>query len=159
MLFFLQLTNLEKINELQPRVRWAGLRFCYDCLDQKLDFRILEAYRTPARQKELYAQGRTKPGPIVTYTLSSKHTDGLAIDIQPINCTHKDLEKIAFKYGITHPLGFDPPHWEFDKVGEEPPSLQDQLRLAERAQERLKGTRRGMVLDRLISRLRSILGV
>ncbi|RSK49386.1 M15 family metallopeptidase [Hymenobacter rigui] len=28
---------------------------------------ITECYRSPARQDELYAQGRTKPGPIVTY--------------------------------------------------------------------------------------------
>ena len=28
---------------------------------------VTESYRSPARQNELYAQGRTKPGPVVTY--------------------------------------------------------------------------------------------
>lgn len=41
---------------------------------------ITEGYRTIARQKRLYAQGRTKPGPIVTWTLKSKHCDGKAAD-------------------------------------------------------------------------------
>ncbi|WP_426061234.1 M15 family metallopeptidase [Hymenobacter sp. B1770] len=36
---------------------------------------VTECYRNPARQEELYAQGRTKPGPIVTYKRGgeSKH--------------------------------------------------------------------------------------
>lgn len=37
------------------------------------DFTLLEGVRTPARQKELYAQGRTKPGAVVTWTLKSNH--------------------------------------------------------------------------------------
>lgn len=38
-----------------------------------VDFKVIEGVRTPARQKELYAQGRTKPGPKVTWTLNSNH--------------------------------------------------------------------------------------
>jgi peptidoglycan L-alanyl-D-glutamate endopeptidase CwlK len=36
---------------------------------------VTECYRSPARQDELYAQGRTKPGPVVTYKRGgeSKH--------------------------------------------------------------------------------------
>ena len=36
---------------------------------------ITECYRTPERQDELYAQGRSKPGPVVTYKRGgeSKH--------------------------------------------------------------------------------------
>lgn len=37
------------------------------------DFTVLEGVRTLARQKELYAQGRTKPGPKVTWVLTSNH--------------------------------------------------------------------------------------
>lgn len=47
------------------------------------DFTVIEGRRTLARQKELYAQGRTKPGPKVTWTLKSKHIDGLAVDLAP----------------------------------------------------------------------------
>ncbi|WP_368933698.1 M15 family metallopeptidase [Brevundimonas naejangsanensis] len=38
-----------------------------------VDFSVLEGVRTPQRQRELYAQGRTKPGPKVTWTLTSNH--------------------------------------------------------------------------------------
>lgn len=38
-----------------------------------VDFSVLEGVRTPQRQRELYAQGRTKPGPKVTWTLASNH--------------------------------------------------------------------------------------
>ena len=49
------------------------------------DFMVTEGLRTLARQKDLYAQGRTKPGPVVTWTLKSKHIDGLAVDLVPFN--------------------------------------------------------------------------
>ncbi|OWP65059.1 hypothetical protein CDA63_01515 [Hymenobacter amundsenii] len=35
---------------------------------------VTECYRNPARQEELYAQGRTKPGPIVTYKRGGEST-------------------------------------------------------------------------------------
>lgn len=44
---------------------------------------IFETYRTPFRQQELYEQGRTKPGRIVTKAQAgySWHNYGLAIDV------------------------------------------------------------------------------
>ncbi|KQS55884.1 hypothetical protein ASG17_07490 [Brevundimonas sp. Leaf363] len=53
-----------------------------------VDFKVIEGVRTPARQKELYAQGRTKPGPVVTWTVNSNHfvkADGFghAVDLLP----------------------------------------------------------------------------
>lgn len=50
-----------------------------------VNFTVIEGLRTKERQAELYAQGRTKPGKIVTWTMKSKHIDGLAVDIAPIN--------------------------------------------------------------------------
>lgn len=52
------------------------------------DFSVLEGVRTPKRQRELYAQGRTKPGNVVTWTLTSNHfvtPDGYghAVDLVP----------------------------------------------------------------------------
>ncbi|MFC9538673.1 M15 family metallopeptidase [Lysinibacillus sp. NPDC056959] len=42
---------------------------------------ITETYRSQERQKYLYAQGRTRPGQIVTWTLSSNHSSRLAWDV------------------------------------------------------------------------------
>lgn len=53
------------------------------------DFMVLEGVRTPERQKQLYAQGRTAPGDIVTWTLNSNHFIhpetgyGHAVDLVP----------------------------------------------------------------------------
>lgn len=53
------------------------------------DFTVTEGVRTPERQRRLYAQGRTAPGDIVTWTLNSNHfVDsktgyGMAIDAPP----------------------------------------------------------------------------
>lgn len=53
------------------------------------DFMVIEGVRTPARQKELYAKGRTAPGPKVTWTLTSNHFKnartgyGHAVDLCP----------------------------------------------------------------------------
>ena len=45
---------------------------------------VIEGLRTRERQAELYAIGRTKPGKPVTWTLNSKHCDGLAVDVGPV---------------------------------------------------------------------------
>jgi peptidoglycan L-alanyl-D-glutamate endopeptidase CwlK len=63
------------------------------------DFVVIEGLRTQARQDELWAQGRTKPGPIVTWTKdASSHgiqEDGLgyAVDIAPYPVDWNDLKK------------------------------------------------------------------
>lgn len=53
-----------------------------------VDFTVTEGVRTPQRQRELYAQGRTKPGRKVTWTLISNHFKqpdgyGHAVDLVP----------------------------------------------------------------------------
>jgi peptidoglycan L-alanyl-D-glutamate endopeptidase CwlK len=54
-----------------------------------VDFAVLEGVRSEARQRELYAQGRTKPGRKVTWTLRSNHFIqpstgyGHAVDLVP----------------------------------------------------------------------------
>lgn len=49
--------------------------------DVGLPARIAEGRRPQSRQDDLYAQGRTRPGPIVTWTRRSKHTTGRAWDL------------------------------------------------------------------------------
>lgn len=46
-------------------------------------FLVIEGVRDQKRQDQLYAQGRTTPGPIVTWVKTSKHCSGLAVDIAP----------------------------------------------------------------------------
>jgi peptidoglycan L-alanyl-D-glutamate endopeptidase CwlK len=46
-----------------------------------LKLSISETYRSQARQNALYAQGRTTPGPIITWTKRSPHTQRKAFDV------------------------------------------------------------------------------
>jgi peptidoglycan L-alanyl-D-glutamate endopeptidase CwlK len=63
------------------------------------DFMVIEGVRTQARQDELWAQGRTKPGPVVTWVkdVSSHgiHEDGFghAVDLCPYPVDWNDLSK------------------------------------------------------------------
>lgn len=69
-----------------------------------VDFSVLEGLRSYARQKQLYDQGRTTPGNVVTWTMNSKHRmqgDGYghAVDLVPYPLDWNDLKKfdaIAF---------------------------------------------------------------
>ena len=72
---------------------------------------VVEGKRSQARQNELYAQGRTTPGPVVTQVTHSKHTDGKAADLWfrvrgKTTCSVSDewwklLGKAARAHGLT----------------------------------------------------------
>ena len=64
-----------------------------------IDFTVLEGVRSQARQDELWAQGRTKPGPVVTWVQTSGthgiQADGYghAVDLAPYPIDWNDLER------------------------------------------------------------------
>lgn len=49
------------------------------------DFIVVEGRRSLERQQYLYSKGRTIAGPIVTWTMNSKHLTGRAVDLAPLN--------------------------------------------------------------------------
>lgn len=63
--------------------------------------------RDQAQQDRLYAQGRTAPGPVVTWTRDSDHLRGGAIDLEPVRGTSVQVDaamrEASEKLGI--PLG------------------------------------------------------
>lgn len=106
-----------------------------------VDFAVIEGVRTRQRQAELYDQGRTKPGNIVTWTMNSRHfvnTDtgyGHAVDILPatgwgdfagFDAVNKAMQQAASECGAVVRWGADwdqdgnprekgendSPHWE-----------------------------------------------
>ncbi len=72
------------INELHPRLQEKVSELKELCKNNGLIIGIGECLRTVAEQEELYAQGRTKPGNIVTNargtSYSSQHQWGIAFD-------------------------------------------------------------------------------
>ena len=87
--------SLNNLNGVHPSLV-ACVKRAIEITEQ--DFRVIEGVRTPQRQQELYEQGRTKPGPIVTWTLKSRHmpySDGYghAVDLVPYPVDWNDTKK------------------------------------------------------------------
>jgi len=55
------------------------------CHENNLNIAIVEGLRSFEKQLDYYAQGRTKPGKIITWTRLSWHNFGLAIDVAFLN--------------------------------------------------------------------------
>lgn len=86
-------------------------------VEHGLHVRLVEGYRSPERQLHLYAQGRTRPGPVVTWTEESRHQEGRAADLKVEGVVaglegYVTLQRIAREEGLKT-LGMkDPGHVE-----------------------------------------------
>ena len=70
------------VGELHPEFR-DRLDRVIDRMESEFGYKVqvVETVRSQSRQDALYAQGRERPGPVVTWTRNSRHTDGLAADL------------------------------------------------------------------------------
>ncbi|MFJ7842099.1 M15 family metallopeptidase [Lysinibacillus sphaericus] len=117
-------TTCRDLGELLPVAQTACRLLFQQCYKAGIqDIFVTETYRSQARQNYLYAQGRTRPGKIVTWTLKSNHTSRLAWDIAvapPKSLYDVDIltkvGAIARKLGITWggdwARRIDRPHFE-----------------------------------------------
>jgi peptidoglycan L-alanyl-D-glutamate endopeptidase CwlK len=116
-----------RINTLHPKVRDKAREFINKAEKQNIKLRVSSAYRNYAEQNELYAQGRTKAGSIVTNAKGgqSSHNFGTAIDVVPIvngkADWNTDWNKIAvigksvgFSWGGDWTSFKDKPHFEMN---------------------------------------------
>lgn len=72
--------RIEDVAELTPQMQDKVNAFLLECYKQEVEVYPFETYRSQERQDELYAQGRTKPGNKVTWTLNSRHKQREACD-------------------------------------------------------------------------------
>lgn len=93
------------INELTPIAQKACRLFLEKCKEAELDIFVTETYRSQARQNELWEQGRSKPGSIVTWTLNSRHTSRMAWDIATNGNNLYDMATIRKAGAIAQGLG------------------------------------------------------
>ncbi|OEC01180.1 peptidoglycan L-alanyl-D-glutamate endopeptidase [Lysinibacillus sphaericus] len=117
-------TTCRDLAELLPVAQTACRLLFQQCYKAGIqNIFVTETYRSQARQNYLYAQGRTRPGKIVTWTLTSNHTSRLAWDIavappKPLYDvdTLTKVGAIARKLGITWggdwARRIDRPHFE-----------------------------------------------
>jgi peptidoglycan LD-endopeptidase CwlK len=78
--------SIQRLQLLHPKVRSIFQGFIEDAENGlNLTIRITQGLRTFAEQEEIYEQGRSKPGKIVTWSPpgTSYHNYGLAIDVVP----------------------------------------------------------------------------
>ena len=75
------------LTDLKPPVQKKAQRFLEACAAQGVDVMIYCTYRSPAEQDNLYRQGRTSQGKIVTNARGgeSYHNWGAAFDCVPLN--------------------------------------------------------------------------
>jgi peptidoglycan L-alanyl-D-glutamate endopeptidase CwlK len=78
--------NSRKIEDLHPIVKAKAEQFIKKCDAAGIDVLITSTYRDHESQSELYAQGRTKPGKIVTKAKAGQswHNWRVAFDVVPL---------------------------------------------------------------------------
>jgi peptidoglycan LD-endopeptidase CwlK len=69
------------ISDLIPEMQEKFKNFAAKMAEAAIPFMVTCTYRTQEEQDELYAKGRTAPGPAVTWVPRSRHTQRDAFDI------------------------------------------------------------------------------
>lgn len=109
------------INSLDPAFKRKFKLWRKEVIAKYPNAVVFEARRSQERQDWLYAQGRTRPGKVVTWTKTSNHKDGKAVDIVFKNnwkleraWPYNDLIAMAKKYGIRNLAPKELCHFEDD---------------------------------------------
>lgn len=117
-------TTCRDLSELAANAQTACRLLFQECYKAGIrDIFITETYRSPARQKYLYAQGRTRPGNVVTWTLNSNHASRLAwdiavsppkslYDVATLNKVGAIARKLGITWGGDWSKNIDRPHFE-----------------------------------------------
>jgi len=116
----------EFIKNLHPKIRNRVRQFINSMYRKGIKLRITSGFRTFEEQDELYAQGRTKPGKIVTQSKGgeSVHNYCLAFDVVDTekgyntdwNLIGKTGKEFGFEWGGDWISFIDRPHFQ-DKFG------------------------------------------
>src|SRR5699024_2629471 len=104
---------LKRIGAVHPVIKQGAEEIIRQAYKKGLYVQFSDGYRSHAEQNALYAQGRTKPGPIVTNARGgqSLHNYGLALDMFISNkegtSASWPYDKLKQAAGIAKSLGFE----------------------------------------------------
>lgn len=111
------------LDRLEPEFR-ARLDRVIDRMEREHGHRVelTEGYRSQERQEALYAQGRDRPGSVVTWTRNSLHSQGRAADLRVDGSWENPegyarLQRIAGEEGLKTLGDLDPGHLELPADG------------------------------------------
>lgn len=78
--------NSRSLDELHPIVKEKVQKFIEECDKAGIDLLVTSTYRDRESQDELYAQGRSKPGKVVTNAKAGQsfHNWRCAVDVVPL---------------------------------------------------------------------------
>ena len=101
---------------LAPKMQELVSKAVTECNEAGYTIEVFEAWRSPERQSQLYAQGRTTPGKTVTnsYSWYSFHQYGLAVDV---------AYRIDGKWSWADTLDWDKPSKIFQNYGFDKPPV------------------------------------
>lgn len=90
------------LNDLHPYVKYLAEKHIAECRAKGLEPVITSTLRTMQEQADIYASGRTKPGPILSYTKAghSMHNYGLAFDCSFPDAEYKKAAVIGKTLGL-----------------------------------------------------------
>ena len=94
--------NSRKIEDLHPFVQGLAKKFISECKKQGIEILVTSTYRDKECQTALYAQGRTKPGKIVTDAKAGRswHNWCVAFDVVPLVHGKPDWDNNALWHKI-----------------------------------------------------------
>lgn len=116
------------LKDLRPEVAVLARKFLAAAKAQGIDLLVVSTYRDPESQDALYAQGRTRPGKIVTHAKGwqSWHQYRVAFDVVPIrngkpvwsdaklwNQVGQIGESVGLEWGGRWKGFVDRPHFQF----------------------------------------------
>jgi hypothetical protein len=109
---------INSLDYLDPDVAEDYRRLAAGADSAGIPLSVRETYRPQARQIYLFQQGRSRPGPEVTWTLTSNHRDNRALDLGTTPSGYRWLDANAGRYGFNRLAG-DAPHIEKPPVVDE----------------------------------------
>lgn len=89
--------NSRNVDDLLPEAQVLCHRLIAECAQQGIDLLVTSTYRDRESQNALYAQGRTKPGKIVTNAKGGQsfHNYKIAFDAVPIVNGKPDWDNVG----------------------------------------------------------------
>jgi len=136
-------SSLARLSQVHPKLSELIQKLAELLAAEEIDLHVTQGLRSFQQQADLYAQGRTKPGPIVTKAPPghSWHEFGMAVDVVPFdkeghpdwNADHpawKRIVEVGKSLGLFSGTDFhsikDTPH--FQLTGNFPDSPTDDVR-------------------------------